>query len=331
MKVCLVVTSVLALLLSFYAPAQQMMQMTDGADQPARAAAEARTFRQDLLHRVALEEAAVREAESAHAANMELCKIYVRLGLLYEDLAQWDKSEAALEHAVSLLRPPSEPRGDLAAVISQLGSLHALMGKLRESEREEQEALKLREDIGDRLQIACSWNDLAALYLTKQKFEKARHFAQMAMDELIANDRAGAAERISARFALSEALCSTKDCPLAIPLLKAAIDEAKATMQPNDFPIGLANFILGYAYWKSGDMPRAGEYMERGTVLMNVQLGWGHPAYLRALRCYAKFLHENQNVAAADLVERRIRHAEAVVDVHSMKVSQGMFGFVGPR
>jgi hypothetical protein len=59
---------------------------------------------------------------------------------------------------------------------------------------------------------------------------------------------------------------------------------------------------------------------------MSVQLGWGHPAYLKALRCYAQFLHENQQVEAANVVERRIRQAEAVVDVHSMQTAQGMFG-----
>jgi tetratricopeptide (TPR) repeat protein len=208
---------------------------------------------------------------------------------------------------------------------------HLLMGKVRESEREDQDALRLRLALGDQLQIARSRSDLAILYLNKQKYEKARDLARQAEAEFVTNGRATAMDRISARFTISEALCYLKDCPSAIPLLKAALDEAKATMRPDDFPLGLSTFLLGYAYWKSGDIRGAAEYLERGAAQMNAQLGWGHPAYLKALGCYAQFLHENHQGEAANVVERRIRQAQAVVDVHSLQTAQGMFGIDGLR
>jgi hypothetical protein len=71
--------------------------------------------------------------------------------------------------------------------------------------------------------------------------------------------------------------------------------------------------------------------MARGTDKMSLQLGWGHPSYLKALRCYAQFLHENRQSEAANVVELRIRQAEAVVDVHSIQTAQGMFGVDGLR
>jgi tetratricopeptide (TPR) repeat protein len=329
MKARLVVSPVLVLLLSAYAPGQQMSQVAGEVNQPAHATANATAFKQELTRRIAVQEAIVRQAESAHATNIVLSKSYGRLGLLYEDAAQWKQSEAAMERAVTLLRSTSEPTEDLAWALSQLGNLHILMGKLRESEKEHQEALKLRQSLGDQLQIARSLDDLSALFLSQNKFEKARDFGQQAMAEFVANGRATALDRISARFTLSRALCSIKDCASAIPLLKAALDEAKATLRPDAFPVGLGHFLLGYAYWKSGDMSRANEYMEQGTILINAQLGWGHPAYLKALQCYATFLHENRNVEAANVVERRIRQAEAVVDVHSLQNGQGSFGFTG--
>ena len=216
--------------------------------------------------------------------------LYVQLGLLYQDVARWERSEQALQHAVSLLQQSSGPTDDLAAALGHLGSLHVEMGKLRDSEKEELEALKIRLEVGDRLQIARSQSDLATLYLVKQKFVKARDLARLALAEFDTNEQAGTLDKISIRFALSEALCSLKDCPSAIPVLKVAMADAKATLRPDDFPVGLSEFLLGYAYWKSGKMAEASEYLERGTALMSVQLGWGHPAYLRALRCYAKFL-----------------------------------------
>ncbi|HEY1994251.1 MAG TPA: tetratricopeptide repeat protein [Edaphobacter sp.] len=292
---------------------------------------DAGAYKQNLMRRIALEEEGVRKAESAHATNVELGKAYARLSLLYSDAAQLGRAEAGLEHAVSLLRHASEPDADLATAMGQLASVHLLMGKVRESEREDQEALRLRQELGDPLQIARSRGDLAILYLNKQKYEKARDLARQAEAEFVTNGRARAIDRITTRFTLSEALCYLKDCPSAIPLLKAALDEAKATMRPDDFPLGLSTFLLGYAYWKSGDMRSAAEYLERGSAQMNAQLGWGHPAYLKALGCYAQFLHENNQGEAASVVERRIRQAKAVVDVRSMQTAQGMFGIDGLR
>src|SRR5260370_40428260 len=128
------------------------------------------------------------------------------------------------------MRRPFELDADLAKAKSKLASVHLMMGKLRESEREEQEALKLRQDIGDQLQIARSRDDLAILYLAKQKYEKARDFARQAEAEFIKNVQADVLDRVTARVALAQALCHLKDCPSAIPPLKTAVDEAKATL-----------------------------------------------------------------------------------------------------
>jgi tetratricopeptide (TPR) repeat protein len=321
-----------ALLLSFYAPGQQTLQNGSETEQTAPVAANAGiVFKQQLMHRIALEEEALRQKESAHVANVELSRAYDQLGMSYERAAAWERSEAALEHAVSLLRHTLQASEDLALVLSDLGNLHIMMGKLRDSEKEELEALKVRQDLGDRLLVARSWNDLAVLYLKKQKFEKAVDFARRAEAEFVANGKTDTLDRISVRLTLAEALCSLKDCASTIPMLKATLQEATATLPQEELPVGLSVFLLGYAYWKSGEMSLAGEYLERGTRLMSVRLGWGHPAYLNALKHYANFLRETQRIEAAKVVERQIRQAEAVVDVHSLQASQGMFGTNGLR
>ena len=64
---------------------------------------------------------------------------------------------------------------------------------------------------------------------------------------------------------------------------------------------------------------------------MGEQLGWSHPIYLSALKKYAQFLRENQQADVANVVEARIRQAEAVVDVHSIQTAQGIFGVGGLR
>jgi tetratricopeptide (TPR) repeat protein len=309
--------------------------MSRGVDQTGLATGAASNtadaLKQNLIGRIALAEAAVRQAEAAHESTVVLSRTYVQLGLCYQSAAQWGRAEAALDHAVSLRRQRFESGADLATALSQLGTLHVMMDKLRDSEREEEEALKLRLGIGDPLQIARSRYKLAILYLAKQKYEKARDLARQAEAEINRNGRADVFDRVTARVTLAEALCDLKDWPSAISLLKAALDEAKAMLHPYDFPVGLSNFLLGYAYWKSGNMSEAEEYMKTGTDQMSVQLGWRHPAYVRALTFYARFLHDNRQVEAANIVERRIHQAEAVVDVHSIQTAQGMFGISGLR
>jgi tetratricopeptide (TPR) repeat protein len=330
MNIRLVASPVLVLLLSHYAPGQEMPRGVDQTAPPARVTGTtADALKQRLMRQIALAEAAVRQAEAAHESNVVLSKTYVQLGLWYQNAAHWNRSEAALEHAVSLLRAPSGPDAELAAAIGQLASLHATMGKFRESEKEVQETLRLGQNLGDSLLIARSRDDLAILYLAKQKYQKARDLARQAEAEFVKNVRADVLDRSTARFTLAEALCNLKECPSAIPFLKSALDETKTAQLLDNFTVGLNNFLLGYAYWKSGNLSGAAEYMERGTDTMSLQLGWGHPAYLKALRCYAQFLHENQRSEAANVIERRIRQAEAVVDVHSIQTAQGMSGFDG--
>ena len=169
------------------------------------------------------------------------------------------------------------------------------------------------------------------LYLKEQKFAKARDLAQQAEAEFAANVRASALDRVTVRSVLSEALCSLKDCASAIPLLKAAISEARTALQPTDFVIGLCDYLLGDAYWKTGNILAAEEYLERGTTQMRAQLGWGHPVYLNSLKHYALFLRDNQRMEAANVLERQIRQAEAVVDVRAIPGHRGTLSFDEPH
>jgi hypothetical protein len=126
-------------------------------------------------------------------------------------------------------------------------------------------------------------------------------------------------------------LCYLKNYSSAFPVVKAALDEAKATMQPIDLPVGFGDFLLGYIYWKSGDSVKASEYMEHGKAIMAERLGWDHPTYLGASRQYAQFLRASRRVEEAEVVERQIRQAEATVDVRALQTQKGAFGFANPR
>ncbi len=325
-----VITVVFALAYSCVLSGQQMADSRNG--QAVGGAGESGTaFKRELERRIGRMEDTARKSEASHASNLELGKIYEQLGLLYEDAAQWVRSESAVEHAVSLLRRDEASKKELAKALSDLGNLHVVMGKLRESEKEGREALRLGEELGDKLQIAHSWDDLAALSLARHKYEQARDFARQSVAAFVANEGPEPFDAISARYTLGLAYCHLKDYASAIPLLTTAIDEARAKMRGEHIPIGFGEFLLGYALWKSGDPSSASGHFEVGVAGMREQLGWGHPVYLTVLGLYSQFLRETRQLEAAKDVERQIRRAEAVVDVRSLDTRGVASGFDGLR
>jgi tetratricopeptide (TPR) repeat protein len=324
MNVRLVVSVVLALSFSLSLAGQQIVQNT-GQLVGAAAVKQEREFRISRL------EDAARRGETTREPNIDLGKIYGQLGLLYQDVAQWARAEAALVRAVQLLRRDEDSKRELAKAISELGNLHVVMGRLRDGEKEGQEALRIAEELGDKLVIAQSWDDLAGLALAQHKYERARDFAQKAVAEFAANERSEPFDAISSRYTLALADCNLRDYGHAIPLLTDALDEAKTKMPPRDLPAGFGEFLLGYALWKSGGTSAAGTHLEEGIAIVKEQLGWGHPVYLRLLGHYAQYLRETRRVEAANDVMREIRRAEAVVDVRSLETRSALNGFDGLR
>ena len=287
--------------------------------------------RTETLRKINQLEIAAREGESAHVGDVALANVYSELASLYESAAKYDQCEGALQRAISLFRHSPESRSQLADDLDNLGLLHIEMDKMREAHEEELEALQIRQSLGDSLGTARSWNSLSGFYFMERKYAASRDYARRAVDGFSVNDRASLFERVSSRFNLAIALCAMKDCPSAIQPLKDGIDIAKAGFKPNDFPIGLGDFLLGFAYWKSGSLLEAGPSMEQGIAIMKRQVSPGNPVYLNALRQYALFLHKNGRGEDANAVEREIRLAENVIDVHSIPTQRGGLGLAGLR
>jgi tetratricopeptide (TPR) repeat protein len=272
--------------------------------------------RPELLRRVASYEAALRQAEVVHSPVETVVNLYLHLGATYSDLAMYPRSEQAMQRAIELLR--SGPQDELAAAISDLAFLHIVTGELRVSEKEGLEALRIRERVGEPTPIANSWTQMAALYLERHEYKKAVEFGQKAVDVFDRASDAESVDPIAVRFTMARALCNSRECAKAIPLLKQSITLAEETYGKDGLLVGLGSYLLGYAYWQTGDMAGAAEWMERGTTRMKVELGWGHPLYVDALGKYALFLRGRGRTEEAALLEREVRQAKAVVDVGSL-------------
>jgi tetratricopeptide (TPR) repeat protein len=269
----------------------------------------------ELLRLIDLYEAALRKPELGHSDDTSLAKVYTSLGNCYVEVAMYLKAEDAMNHAIALLRHGSQT--GLADEISQLAVVHISTGDLKQAEKDQMEALHIREQIGDSVGIAISWNDVASLYIRERQFSKALDYAQRAMAVLASNPGVPADDRISIRNTLAYALCGRRQCERAIPLLEESLELARENFGADSLAFGVDSYLLGYAYWQNGRMDEAADWMQRGIERMKKNWGWGQTLYVRAVEQYAKFLRQRGQTESAGLEERELRHMTETVDARS--------------
>ena len=188
------------------------------------------------------------------------------------------------------------------------------------------EALKVRESIGDPVGIALTWTDLASIYVQERQYKKAVDFGQRSLAVLGDNPNVTPTDRIAVRQILGTALCESHDCGRAIPMLKDAVDLASRNFGADSLSVAITSYVLGYAYWRSGDIVDARASMERGMVRIKADLGWGHPLYVKSMNTYARVLRAQGQLEAAATVESEARAASGVVDARSLTHSSAFAG-----
>jgi tetratricopeptide (TPR) repeat protein len=266
--------------------------------------------REDLERETAAYEEASRSAESPQMPAVESGRIWLRLGILYQDAGRFGQSEMAYEHAMRLLTlvPVSLP--DLTDAIDGLGTLYMETGNLKGAEDTESKAMKMREAAGLESELPQSWYHLATLYLREHEAERSRSLAARAFDGFSKERNATPEDKIGVLLVLSGALCQLHRYSEAISYLQSGLQLSSESYGAEQLPTGLNTFLLGYAHWKSGDAVAASSLMQRGSEILRTTLGW-HPTYLSVLTQYASFLRDTHEQRAAHEVEREIKQRRA--------------------
>ena len=236
---------------------------------------------------------------------------WLKLAVLCQDAAQYHDSESAYRRAVALLKGGNRSR--FAEALDHMGTMYMETKRLAKAESLERRALAIREEEDDLRGIGVSHMHLAAVLLRESEIVSAESEAQMAVS-LLAPQEAHAGletaatpeEKMTALIDLSLARCARQACADAVPTLKRALAIAHDNYVAESVPVGMLDFLLGYALWKSGDVADAGESMRNGTQELATRLGWGHPTYIRALRQYEAFLMQTGRTSEAEQLSRLI-------------------------
>jgi tetratricopeptide (TPR) repeat protein len=251
------------------------------------------------------------QAKTPDMPGLQAGRIWSHLGTLYQDAGMYRESEQALEHAMRLLTLPPVSKPDLAMAIDNLGMLYMATGNVKEAERAETKALKMREEAGLKSELPKSWNHLATLYLRQHQPAKAKDLAGRAVDAFFADASASPEDKLGSQLVLASALCQLHQYNEAIEKLQSTHQMAKEAYGPDTLPAGFSSFLLGYALWKSGDLLSASEPMQEGATTMGKALGWEHPCYLLVMTRYAQFLRDDQRQDAARTIEKQVKSMQA--------------------
>jgi tetratricopeptide (TPR) repeat protein len=283
----------------------------------------------EVLRQIANAETEARSGEKAHADRGHLIEIYAYLGNLYANAAMYPKAEDAMRRAIALMK--NGPQDQLALELGQLGVLHVQMGNIGHAERDEMQALRSREAVGDPVGIALAWNDIAGLYDEKHEFKKAVDYGQKAFAVLANRTDLDPDDRIAVRQTLGYALTSVRNCDKGIPMLKDAVELSISSFGDDSPKLGYPEYVLGFGYWHCGEWGRAAEWLNRGTTRMKADFGWDRSLYLNAMRQYARFLRQSGQLEAAISAETVVNQADALVDARTLSGMAQGFRSAGAR
>jgi hypothetical protein len=146
---------------------------------------------------------------------------------------------------------------------------------------------------------------------TEHRADLAREFAERAVNKLQAEPNSDPDEQMNALFVLALSLCKLRQYPQAIETMQRAMQVVRSIYGPDDFPSGFGAFLMGYAYWQSGDLDSARGLMQKGVSLIGMQMGWDHPAYVEIMTQYAHFLRSTHQRQAARAVEKQLDQARS--------------------
>jgi hypothetical protein len=307
---------ILALTLAGTAGATQINAPVAPQQTAAAEDAEKLTDKAELFRRIAQYETAARNNEAAHADRLHLARIYRDLGNLCADAGLYLKAEDAMKHAVTDMKNGSQT--DLAEELGQLAVVHVELGKFKQAEQDEMEALRIRGLEGDPLRTADTWRDLSSLYSVQHKFKKAADYAQKAFGILGNREDISAYDRVAIRQSLGYALTGINNCAQGIPILKDALDLARHSFGEPGLRVGYAEYLLGLGYWHCGDRDHAAEWLESGTAQLKADFGWDRSVYLNAMGQYARFLRSTGQPEAAASAEAVVNQSDATVDARSL-------------
>jgi tetratricopeptide (TPR) repeat protein len=277
---------------------------------------------QQLAQQIARETAFIRNAEAQGMEPLKLGRLWAHLASAYEDMSDYPNSENAYNRALALFKPLPDARLDYAVVLDNLGSLYFMEQRINESYSCRKRSMAIREQLGDKIEIARGEAHLAEIAAVRHHFDEARRQSLEAYQAMVALNDPDATDLIAALSTLVYAECARSACPDSLGHARTALQLAIASYPADSVAAGHAHLLVGYAQWKTDSPDPPDAEMLRGIAIMRVRTPPGHPYLLNALEQYRQYLASAHRSAEADAIAREEKNASrGISDCPSCTVS----------
>jgi tetratricopeptide (TPR) repeat protein len=225
------------------------------------------------------------------------------LGLAYEEMGEFARSEHAYEESLRILKDLPDNLRDYAMALDGFGGLYVAIGQFEAADKLRTKALGIYEQLADHAGIARAACDLATIAFSQNKVNSGRKYlaraakeAKVAID-LDDDDRAAITSLLGWQAQLDG------DLPTSVSRYRLALDLWRRRHGEEHPFTGWGHLLLGDAQFEAGQLANALEEIKKGVAILDRTVGPQNPHYLIAELAYARILDATGSHAEAARVK----------------------------
>lgn len=261
---------------------------------------------EEAISRISQYKHTIGTAESTGLSPEKVGYLWALLASAYQDAGAEDKAIDAYQHALHLL--PSN-RANYAATLDNLGSLYLMYGHTDEAERLRKQALAIRIELGDPIEIARTRQHVAEVVLAQHRYKQAEQGARAALEVLAPAEQGPhlhATTELAALITLSYAQSMTSKKEDGLHTAQRASRLAAQSFQPGSLEQAHALMALGFAQSKTHAAVEAERNMLEGIRLLRERIGPTSPVVTEALFEYRALLTSQHRPTDLEVLDRQI-------------------------
>jgi tetratricopeptide (TPR) repeat protein len=256
--------------------------------------------------RIAKDLELIRSAEQEHLSQAQRGTLWAHLALEYHGATEFSKAEDAYNRSLQLLKTALSARAEYASTLDDLASLYMIYGRLDDAESARQQALRVRQSLGNPSDVGVSQVHLADIALARHKFKQAERLALQGMQGMESSASPPTTGLLSAFITISYARCLRGHCGEGLISAQQAVAFANANFGSESAAAGFALETLGFAEWKTGAKQDGEKAMLQAIQILRTRMAPADPRLAGAMLQYRAYLVETNRQAEAQEIHEQV-------------------------
>ena len=248
----------------------------------------------------------IRAAEQQHLPAAQAGALWAELGAEYQHATEFPQAEDAYNRSLHLLKTAPPAGEEYAATLDNLAALYLTYGRVDDAESARNQALMVRQKLGDSRGIAVSHIHLADIALARHQFKKAEKLALQGVEEMKSSSNPPREGMLSGLITVTYARCFLGHCDEGLTSAEEAVSFANTHFEPGSAATGFALETLGFAKWKSGAAHDGEIAMVQGIQILRTDLAPADPRLGGALLQYRAYLLAEDRRAEAKEIHDQV-------------------------